>query len=102
MNSRRLNRHLPRKRTCSESSTLGGRALDDAFASPHRRPVAGDVGRLSVDGGLEVDDCTPRFSRRSVSVEPGARGRREVEDEARVTGEPGQHLRLICGRRRGK
>jgi len=52
----------------------------------------------AVDGGLEVDDgsedaafqATPRqlgeeaFDR----IEPGGRGRREVEDEARVPVEP--------------
>ena len=48
---------------------------------------------------------TPRFRRRLVRVakkvstafEPGAGGRGEVEGEAGVAGEPGDHLRLLVG-----
>ena len=48
---------------------------------------------------------TPRFSRRLDElgeealdgVEPGARGRREVEGEARMAVEPGAHLRVLVG-----
>ena len=62
---------------------------------------------ISVDGGLEVDDGSEHAAFQAAlgergeegldGVEPGARGRGEVEDEARVAGEPGQHLRLLVG-----
>src|SRR5215203_6272171 len=51
-----------------------------------------------------TDRKTPRFRRRLVSVakkvhgvEPGAGGRGEVEGEARMAGEPGDHLRVLVG-----
>ena len=42
--------------------------------------VSGELGEISLDG-----------------VEPGARGRHEVEDEARMTGEPGAYLGMLVG-----
>ena len=57
---------------------------------------------IAVDGGLEVDDGAEHAALQSAlgergeegfdGVEPGARGRGEVEGEARVAGEPGQHV----------
>src|SRR5829696_6108380 len=51
-----------------------------------------------------TDRKTPRFRRRLVSVakkvhgvEPGAGGRGEVEGEARIAAEPGDHLRVLVG-----
>ena len=52
-----------------------------------------------------IERKTPRLSRRLVSareegldrVQPGARGRGEVEDEARMAGEPAQHLGVLVG-----
>src|SRR3954470_20848813 len=62
---------------------------------------------IAVDGGLEVDDGAEHAALQSAlgergeegldGVEPGARGRGEVEGEARVAGEPGQHLGLLVG-----
>ena len=61
----------------------------------------------AVDGGLKIDHapedttlqsllgkfCEEPFDR----IEPGARGRREVESEARVPVEPSRHLRMLVG-----
>src|SRR5215207_1146281 len=62
---------------------------------------------IAVDGGLEVDDRSePAALQASLGqggeegldrVEPRARGRREVEGDARVAGEPGDHLGLLMG-----
>src|SRR3954471_16061284 len=62
---------------------------------------------IAVDGGLEVDDGSEGAALQTSlrergeegldRVEPGARGGREVEDEAGVAGEPSQHLWLLVG-----
>ncbi len=84
---------------------------DDVFGigGPREGPCFGLVvlGEEAVDGGLEVDDgvedaafqtslrelCEEAFDR----VEPGTRGRREVEGEALVAAEPGAHLGVLVG-----
>src|SRR5215208_2554307 len=62
---------------------------------------------IAVDGGLEVDDRSEDAALQAPlgesgeegldGVEPGARGRGEVEGKAGVAGEPGNHLRLLVG-----
>src|SRR6188472_4629962 len=62
---------------------------------------------IAVDSGLGVDDRSEDAALQAPlgergeegldGVEPGARGRGEVEGEARVAGEPGNHLRLFVG-----
>ncbi len=59
----------------------------------------------AVDGGLKLDDRAEDAPFEAFlgelgeeafdSVEPGAGGRREVEDEARMTPEPGHHLGVL-------
>ena len=66
------------------------------------------LGEEAVDGGLEVDDRSedaalePSLGQLGEEafdgVEPGGRGRREVEGEARMAAEPGRTLGC-CGRR---
>lgn len=61
----------------------------------------------AVDGCLEIDDGSEdaafelplgEFGKEALDgVEPRARGRREVEDEARVTVEPLPHLGMLVG-----
>ena len=63
------------------------------------------LGEVSIDGGLEVDDAEecaasqPSLGQRCEEaldgVEPGGAGRREVEGDARVAGEPGDDLRML-------
>src|SRR3954468_6067304 len=60
---------------------------------------------IAVDSGLEVDDRSEDAALQAPlgergeegldGVEPGARGRGEVEGKAGVAGEPGNHLRLF-------
>src|SRR3954471_23004113 len=62
---------------------------------------------IAVDGGLEGDDGSEgpalqtslreRGEEGLDRVEPGARGGREVEDEAGEAGEPSQHFWLLVG-----
>ena len=64
-------------------------------------------GEEAVDGGLEVDDRVKdaaleatlrQFGEEALDgVEPRARGRREVEGEARMAVEPGTHLGVLVG-----
>ena len=66
------------------------------------------LGEISIDGGLQVGDgaedtaadALPRHLREKVldGVEPGSRGRGEVEGPTRMTRQPGQHPRLREGR----
>ena len=61
----------------------------------------------AVDGGLEFNNAAEHTALQSLlgkfgeaaldGVEPRARGRREVEDEARVPIEPLRHLRMLMG-----
>src|SRR5271165_257620 len=63
------------------------------------------LGEEAVDGGLEVDDGSEDAALQSSlgqrgevtldGVQPGAGGRREVEDEALVPAEPGAHLGML-------
>src|SRR5829696_5636888 len=65
------------------------------------------VREVAVDGGLEVDDRSEDAALQAAlgqrreegldRVEPGAGGRGEVEGEARMAGEPGDHLRVLVG-----
>src|SRR5688572_23867139 len=65
------------------------------------------LGEVAVYGGLEVDDGSEHAAlqaslgqRREEGldrVEPGAGGRGEVEGEARMAAEPGDHLRMLVG-----
>ena len=48
--------------------------------TPRFKSAPGELGEEALDG-----------------VEPGARGRREVEDEALMPGEPGANLRMLVG-----
>ena len=62
---------------------------------------------VAVDGGLKVDDRAEDAAPDALSgefgeevfdgVEPGAGGRGEVEDPARVAGEPGFDLGMLVG-----
>ena len=74
-------------------------------------PMAGAVivfSEISIDGGLQVGDrvedtaadALPGHLGKEVldSVEPGSRGRREMEGPTRMTRQPGQHPRLREGR----
>src|SRR5665213_3386328 len=64
-------------------------------------------GQVSVDGGLEVDDAEECAASEPAlgeggeeafyRVQPGGAGRGKVEGHARVTGEPGDHLRVLVG-----
>ena len=61
----------------------------------------------AVDGGLEIDDGTEHAASEAPpgelceealdGVEPRCRCRREVEDKARMPGEPRHHLRVLVG-----
>ena len=65
------------------------------------------LGEEAVDGGLEVDDGAEDAAFQSAlgqhgeealdGVEPGARGRREVEDPARMAREPLPHFGMLVG-----
>ena len=65
-------------------------------------------GEISIDGGLQVSDrvedaaadALPGHLGKEVldGIEPGGRGRGEVEGPARMTRQPGQHPRLREGR----
>jgi hypothetical protein len=65
------------------------------------------LGEEAIDGGLEIDDgaedaafqSTPgKLGKEALDgIEPGARGWREVEDEALVPVEPGADLRMLVG-----
>jgi hypothetical protein len=65
------------------------------------------LGEISIDGGLQVGDRTedaaadtlPGHLREEVldGIEPGGRGRGEVEGPARMTGQPGQHFGMLVG-----
>src|SRR4051812_28357746 len=65
------------------------------------------LGEIAVDGGLEVDDRAEDAAFQAPlgeggeegldRVEPRAGGGREVEGEAGMAGEPGEHLRLLVG-----
>ena len=62
-------------------------------------------GEVSIDGFLEIDDGSEDATLQTLlgqlgkvafhGIEPGARCRREVEDEALVPVEPGAHLRML-------
>ena len=80
---------------------LGGLGPDERFG-------AGIVvGEISIDGGLQVGDraedaaadALPGHLREKVldGVEPGGRGRREMEGPTRVTRQPSQHLGMFVG-----
>src|SRR5665213_2213832 len=66
------------------------------------------LGDEAVDGGLEIDDGSEDATFQSLlgqlgevtfhGVEPGARGRCEVEDEAHVPPEPTPYLGMLMGR----
>src|SRR5260370_11415053 len=65
------------------------------------------LGDEAVDGGLEVDDrakdaaleaAPGEFGEEALDgIEPRARGRGEVEDEARMARQPGLDLRMLMG-----
>src|SRR5260221_6325847 len=65
------------------------------------------LGDEAVDGGLEVDDrakdaaleaAAGEFGEEALDgIEPRARGRGEVEDEARMARQPGLDLRMLMG-----
>src|SRR6202035_5238977 len=65
------------------------------------------LGEEAVDGGLQIDDGSEDATLQSplgqlgevtlYGVEPGARCRREVEDEALMPREPGPHLGMLMG-----
>ena len=65
------------------------------------------LGEEAVDGGLEVDERAEDAALEAApgelgeealdGVEPGARGRGEVEGPARVPGEPGADLGVLVG-----
>src|SRR5260370_8000655 len=65
------------------------------------------LGDEAVDGGLEVDDrakdaaleaAPGEFGEEALDgIEPGAGGRGEVEDEARMACQPGLDLRMLVG-----
>src|SRR5215472_11641423 len=80
---------------------LGGFGPDEGFG-------AGVVlGEISIDGGLQVDDraehttadALPRHLGEEVldRVEPGGRGRCEMEGPARMARQPSQHLGMFVG-----
>jgi len=65
------------------------------------------LGEISIDGGLQVGDgaedaaadALPRHLREKVldGVEPGGRGRGEVEGPARMTRQPGHYFGMFVG-----
>src|ERR1700756_4475925 len=84
-----------------DQNGLGRLGPDEGFG-------AGVVLReISIDGGLQVGnraenataDALPRHLREKVldGVEPGGRGRGEVEGPARMTRQPGQHPGMLVG-----
>src|SRR5271154_3736404 len=66
------------------------------------------VGEIAIYRGLEVDNALEDAALESPlgqdgeealdSIEPGSRCRREVEDEARMTSQPLDDLRVLMGR----
>src|SRR5437660_9237709 len=65
------------------------------------------LGKIAVDGGLEIDDALEDAALEPLSdqlgeepfdgVEPGCRGRGEVEVEPRMPFEPNPHLGMLVG-----
>lgn len=88
------------------SSDCGDDAVGIGRPSEWFRIIVG-LGEEAVDGGLKVDDGAEDTPFQSApgelgkealdGIEPGARGRREVEDEALVPVEPGADLRMLVG-----
>ena len=79
----------------------------DGFG-PDKRFGAGIMfGEIGIDGGLQVGDrvedaaadALPGHRRKQVldGVEPGGRGRGEMEGRARMTRQPGQHSGMFMG-----
>ena len=81
---------------------LGGLGPDERFGASIV------LSEISIDGGLQVGDraedaaadALPRHLGKEVldRVEPGGRGRGEVENPARMARQPGQHPRIREGR----
>ncbi len=59
----------------------GALEIDDGVEDPALQHLPGQLGKKAFDG-----------------VEPGGRGRREVEGPTRMVGEPGAHLGVLVGR----
>src|SRR5437870_8776304 len=99
---------------CTDSNRWYGKAIElgeDGVSGfgPEEGFGAGVVlGEISIDGGLQVDDRAEHAAADALPghlgeevldrVEPGGRGRGEVESPARMARQPGQHPRLREGR----
>ncbi len=66
----------------SDEAINGGLEFDDGVKDAALEAAAGEFGEEALDG-----------------IEPGAGGRGEVEDEARMARQPGLNLRMLVGGR---